>query len=236
MILIAVVEDEVEIRKEIIKNINRGIRNKNTVKIDWYANAEEFFGEKKEYGIIISDIELPGLNGLELGKRIKQQNAETYLVYLTSYEKFACESYIIEAYQYILKSDMEERLPRLIDKIVSIIEKNEKEYIKIGTNQNWNKLYYKDIVYIEKVKGSKYANYVTTKGQYMERISLNQVLENICSSEFILIDRSHVVNINHINRLWKNSVYMDNGDAIPISRVQSMEIKEKITKFWRIKR
>lgn len=53
MILIAVVEDEVEIRKEIIKNINRGVRNKNTVKIDWYANAEEFFGEKKSMVLLL---------------------------------------------------------------------------------------------------------------------------------------------------------------------------------------
>lgn len=236
MIIIAVVEDELEMQQEIVKNINRGIGNDNIIEVDQYFTAEEFLKVKKDYNMVITDIELPGISGLELGRKIKKWNPEIYLIFLTSYSEFAFESYIIEAYQYILKSDMEERLPLLVDKVIHIIEKNEKEYIKVGTNQKWNKIYYKDIIYIEKMKGSKYANYVTSEGQYLERKSLNLILEELHNQEFIFIDRSHIININHINKLWNNIVYMDNGDEIFISRTQGMEIKEKITEFWRIRK
>ena len=76
------------------------------------------------YDLVISDIELPGISGLELGKRIKENNPDVYLVFLTSHSEFASESYIIEAYQYILKKDIEERLSPLIERVVHEIKKD----------------------------------------------------------------------------------------------------------------
>ena len=168
------------------------------------------------YDLVISDIELPGISGLELGKRIKENNPDVYLVFLTSHSEFASESYIIEAYQYILKKDIEERLSPLIERVVHEI-----------------KIYYKDIVCIQKIKGSKYAEYITENGKYMERLSMNQILEQIHSNDFILVDRGHAVNVNHIVRVWGNVIQMDNGEEITVSRVQSSQVKEKITAYWR---
>ena len=132
--------------------------------------------------MVISDIELPGISGLELGKRIKENNPDVYLVFLTSHSEFASESYIIEAYQYILKKDIEERLSPLIERVVHEIKKDYEEYRWVGTNQRKIKIYHKDIVCIQKIKGSKYAEYITENGKYMERLSMNQILEQIKDS------------------------------------------------------
>lgn len=233
MIKIATIEDEENIRQEIVRYIKKGIGSIEGVEVDVYESAEHYLLVGGRYDLVISDIELPGISGLELGKRIKENNPDVYLVFLTSHSEFASESYIIEAYQYILKKDIEERFSPLIERVVHEIKKGYEEYRWVGTNQRKIKIYYKDIVCIQKIKGSKYAEYITENGKYMERLSMNQILEQIHSNDFILVDRGHAVNVNHIVRVWGNVIQMDNGEEITVSRVQSSQVKEKITAYWR---
>lgn len=233
MIKIATIEDEENIRQEIVRYIKKGIGSIEGVEVDVYESAERYLLVGGRYDLVISDIELPGISGLELGKRIKENNPDVYLVFLTSHSEFASESYIIEAYQYILKKDIEERLSPLIERVVHEIKKDYEEYRWVGTNQRKIKIYHKDIVCIQKIKGSKYAEYITENGKYMERLSMNQILEQIHSNAFILVDRGHAVNVNHIVRVRGNVIQMDNGEEITVSRVQSSQVKEKITAYWR---
>lgn len=234
MIRIATIEDEKIIQEEICRVITSVTNHKEEIKVDSYFSAEDYFLAAKAYELVITDIELPGISGLELGRKVRQMNPEVYLVFLTSYSEFASESYIIEAYQYILKKDMQERLPALVDKVVARIKKENSEFFWIGNTRDIKKIYYKEIIYIKKIKGSKYAEYVTADGMYTARLSLNQVFEKIKNNGFILADRAHVVNVNHVKRLRGNTIYMDNGEEIEVSRVQSLQVKEKIAEYWRL--
>lgn len=234
MIRIATIEDEKIIQEEICRVITSVTNHKEEIKVDSYFSAEDYFLAAKAYELVITDIELPGISGLELGRKVRQMNPEVYLVFLTSYSEFASESYIIEAYQYILKKDMQERLPALVDKVVARIKKENSEFFWIGNSRDIKKIYYKEIICIKKIKGSKYAEYVTADGMYTARLSLNQVFEKIKNNGFILADRAHVVNVNHVKRLRGNTIYMDNGEEIEVSRVQSLQVKEKIAEYWRL--
>lgn len=149
MIKIATIEDEENIRQEIVRYIKKGIGSIEGVEVDVYESAERYLLVGGRYDLVISDIELPGISGLELGKRIKENNPDVYLVFLTSHSEFASESYIIEAYQYILKKDIEERLSPLIERVVHEIKKDYEEYRWVGTNQRKIKIYHKDIVCIQ---------------------------------------------------------------------------------------
>ena len=234
MIRIATIEDEKVVQEEICQAITSVIDHKEEIEVDSYFSAEDYFLAAKDYELVITDIELPGISGLELGKKVRQMNPEVYLVFLTAYSEFASESYNIEAYQYILKKDMQERLPALIDKVATRIKKGNSEFFWIGNSRDLKKIYYKEIIYIKKIKGSKYAEYVTADGMYTARLSLNQVFEKINYNGFILADRAHVVNVNHVKRLRGNTIYMDNGEEIEVSRVQSLQVKEKIAEYWRL--
>ena len=46
-----------------------------------------------------------------------------YIVFITSYEEYAAESYRIEAYQYILKQDLEFRLPGVAEQLIEKLQK-----------------------------------------------------------------------------------------------------------------
>lgn len=192
MIKIATIEDEENIRQEIVRYIKKGIGSIEGVEVDVYESAERYLLVGGRYDLVISDIELPGISGLELGKRIKENNPDVYLVFLTSHSEFASESYIIEAYQYILKKDIEERLSPLIERVVHEIKKDYEEYRWVGTNQRKIKIYHKDIVCIQKIKGSKYAEYITEIektycGKEIKTKVLKGVDLSISKGEFVCI-------------------------------------------------
>ena len=233
MIKIATIEDEENIRQEIVRYIKKGIGSIEGVEVDVYESAERYLLVGGRYDLVISDIELPGISGLELGKRIKETNPDVYLVFLTSHSEFASESYIIEAYQYILKQDLEFRLPGVAEQLIEKLQKQKKEFciIKDGTEQV--KLLYKDILYLYKSKGTKYVNYVTTQGVVRERTSLENALKMLNSRQFLLVERGYAVNIKQICRVSGDTIYLEKGYEVPVSKARLAEVKREINLYWR---
>lgn len=73
-----------------------------------------------------------GKAGFDLGRILKAEQKDICLVFLTSYAEFAVDSYVLEAYQYILKRDMKERLPAVLQKIYQEKQKESQNFFWIG--------------------------------------------------------------------------------------------------------
>lgn len=231
MINIAIIDDDEDILKNVRKCVQDEITQKDDAEIFSYTKAKEFLHELEqgqEFDILVSDIEMDEMSGMELGRKIQKQKFQVYLVFLTAYSEYAAESYTLEAYQYILKTDMEKRLPAILRQLIERVKKEKKQYRMIGTPTSKDQVYYRDIICIEKEKGSKYIRYTTTYGAYKERISLTQVNKEFESDGFILIGRRYVMNLNHIAGMQDNTIKMDNGMQIVVSRADFKKVKKQI--------
>lgn len=233
MVRIGVIEDDSNMRRTTKEIISKVIQGYEDIECKEFESAEAFQLEKEEYDIILLDIDLPGMNGVELGKKILRESKDTVLIYLTSYTEYAWESYLIEAYQYILKSNMEERLPLILRKAVGEKVKEKKDYRIFGNSYKKIKLYYKDILYIQKEKEKKYTEYVTKSGTYRERIPFGQILKEIDDARFVPIDRGHAINIQYIDQIDDCIIYMETEEEFKVSRVQLKTVKKHIAKYWR---
>lgn len=102
MIKIAIVDDEEQTREQILRTLKENIQEQHEVEIKLYASGESFF-EKIQKGeaadILFTDIQMQQLDGVELGKLVRRLCPDMYIVFITSYEEYAAESYRIEAYQ-----------------------------------------------------------------------------------------------------------------------------------------
>ena len=172
---------------------------------------------------------MPEMNGMELGKRIREKGSRMYLVFLTAYLEYAAESYIIEAYQYILKEDMEKRLPSILRQLIDRVKREKRQFRMIGTPTAKERVYYRDIIYVEKEKGSKYICYITEYGIYKERITLKKLSEELTSDEFILVERGYIINVTHIASMKDNVIQMDNGVEIIVNRINFRKVREQIS-------
>lgn len=100
--------------------------------------------------IALLDIEMPGMNGIELAKYIKEKNTECIIIFITAYDRFdyAIEAMHIKAFDYLLKPWKEEKLCELINtaienvrsvqKMDSIVH-SQKDIIKDYIDRNYKK-------------------------------------------------------------------------------------------------
>lgn len=233
MIRIGIVDDEEMMRLKIHQCIKEILKKQEPVEIRSYDCAEAFLEEiqkKVHFDILFSDIQMLEMNGLELGKRL--QKDVPYIIYITAYMEYAVESYKISAYQYILKEDMEIRLPQIARKLLNQIHHEYAQFRIVGTNGIQKKIYFRDIIYVYKGKETKYVYYVTTEGEYKERISLNQVWELLEENGFLKIERAYLVNAKHILKLEGNKLFLSDQSQLPISRYRLKEVKLDIAKYW----
>ena len=184
------------------------------------------------YDVLFTDIEMPGTDGILFGAKVKEQLPNTILIFLTAYEKYAVKSYLVKAYQYILKEDMNIRLPNVLKEVIEQICNDRKQYRIIKVNNDFVKVFYKDIVYFKKQKSAKYVQYYTTCGEYKERTTLEKVIQDINDNTFVIVERGYVVNIRHIERMKGNTIYLDNGEKMNISRARASAVKDKIHGFF----
>lgn len=84
---ISIVDDELDITELFSDALCQNIVNVSVLTFNDSVKALEHFTEnKKKYALVISDFRMPNLNGLELLKKIKEQNAEVRTVLISAFE------------------------------------------------------------------------------------------------------------------------------------------------------
>lgn len=119
-----IVDDEYPARKEL-----RFLLNKfdNIEVVGEATNAQEALTLIKalDYSILFLDIEMPGMNGLEVGARVQEMPNPPHVVFVTAYDEYAVRAFEVNAVDYILKPFDEKRLTQTINKIVKITQQQQ---------------------------------------------------------------------------------------------------------------
>ncbi|MBE6884695.1 MAG: response regulator transcription factor [Ruminococcaceae bacterium] len=181
-----------------------------------FSSAEAFlfcYAEEKDFDILLLDIEMGPLNGIELAKKVRAENKEIQIIFISGYQDYISEGYDVEALHYILKPVDSAKLFAVLDRAREKLKKNEQALL-LNTSDGTTRLPLYAIRYLE-VR----SNYVTIHADevFSVKISLSS-LENSLDDSFFRIGRSHVVNMRYIRKITKTEVFLSNGDILPLSR------------------
>ena len=183
------------------------------------------------FDLILLDIEMPGLSGMELTKKISAYLPNVKIIFITSHIKYAIDAFELSIFRYVPKDDLEDRLTLAVADAAKLIELEAgREYI-IQTAGRLEKIPYRDIFYIQR-DGGKNSVICTTTGTSKVRKSLQHIFEELNAPEFIFIDRGYIVNIIHIMKIDASMAYLKNGEILPVSRSHLQDVKQKINHFW----
>lgn len=235
MVRLAVIDDNEEFLHEIERYVMEAVPSEVQICMTLFTAPTEVLNyvEENSFDILIADIEMPEMNGIELGKKLREKLKHLQLIFLTAYPEYAYEGYRIHAYQYIGKNEMEERLPGVMRRLLRRMESEKKKYRWIKTGNEQRKLQFAEILYVHKEKGTKYVTYMTVTGIYRERISMKELKPLLYEQGFIAIDRGYMVNIKHISGISRDSIRLDNEEELCISRGRREEMKKALSHQWR---
>lgn len=164
--------------------------------------------------IIFADIELPGINGIELGKRMKHSYPECYFIFTTAFEEYAVQGYEARAYSYLLKPITSQDVRRTLEQIFR--EKGRKRSVLLKEQGVEVPVSLKDIIYIS--AEDKYTIFYTCETFYLDKISLKECEKLLCRYGFYRIHRKYLVNMSHHKGFGKGVVVLSGSIRLPISR------------------
>lgn len=181
-----------------------------------FASAEAFlfeYEEDKAYDILLLDVEMKNINGIELAKRIRKDNNRAEIIFITSHFEFVGEGYEVDALHYLIKPISLEKLTQVLTKATEKLSV-EPLSVVISSDGETVKLYESDIRYVE-----SFLHYIVIHPKDKEyKIKENMsVFEKRVSDDFYRIHRSYLVSLKHITRISRTSVNIGNTE-LPLSR------------------
>ena len=93
-------------------------------KIFFFTSATELLNslENRVYDLVFLDIEMPDVNGIDLGKNIKHFNEKTHIVFVTSFPQYVLDAFDCHAYHYLIKPANENKIHKIVNSIYLLCE------------------------------------------------------------------------------------------------------------------
>ena len=180
----------------------------------------------KHFDVYCLDIVMPGFDGIELGKEIRDYDKSAQIIYFTSSPEFALDSYAVKAANYVLKPISKEILFSVLNDVLEQIEHKEESSITIKDTQGIHKILLSNLVYAEAMR--RKVLYHLVSGRILECSSrFSEVCDTLLEYHFFIKPhRSYVVNMNYINTIENTEITLQIPDSIPIAQGKGKEIKE----------
>jgi DNA-binding LytR/AlgR family response regulator len=169
--------------------------------------------------LMFLDIHLPKLKGMAFLKTLAHPPA---VIITTAYHQYAVEGFELNVTDYLLKPIEFERFLVAVNKVrivkvspQSIETSDAKDHLFLNVQKKKVKILFSEIVYIESQR--EYIKIVTTKKEYLSKMSTNEIEELLPSNLFKRIHRSFIVSVNKIESYTAEEVEV-NGVMIPVGR------------------
>lgn len=200
-----------------------------------------------DYSVLFLDINMPGMNGLELSRAIQKKNNPPLIIFVTAYEEYALEAFEVNAVDYLLKPFDEKRLGLALAKVRRLIEQRqhppitapqgtvaaekghlnrlpvEKDSKTILLDQN-------DLIYACTQGDNVYIK--TSSDQYVTRYTLKDLEARLSPKIFFRCHRCYIVNLTKIHEIvpFFNGTYTlimndKQQSEVPVSRKQARNLK-----------
>ena len=235
MIKIAFCDDDMEVLHQINELLDRYRveRNEDITYVAFQSPFELLTEIEKGIrpDILFLDVVMPGQNGMDVAKEIRQYDTNMKIIFLTSSPEFAVESYSVGAYFYQLKPIWEESFFRLMDAVLAECEKKKKNSLILRSKDGITRIDLQQLEYCE-VLGRKLLFHLENGAVLESAGSLDDLAGQLMQhSNFFRPHRSFLVNMEYIQNISSRSIKMVNDAEIPIPHGKCSEIKNTYMEY-----
>jgi DNA-binding LytR/AlgR family response regulator len=229
MFRIGICDDESIICSEIeniILNYGKSISEK--IEVDVFYSGEELYEFLKNdncLDMIFLDIELNKLNGIELGRIIRNElkNENIQIVYISSKENYAMELFEVRPLNFLIKPVDDVKIIKIVNKAMELIN-NIDIYFKYKQGHNFCKKEIKDIIYFE--SDNRQVKMVTTTDEITFYSNLSEIHSQLEAHKFFFTHKSYLVNYYHVAEFYYDKLILTNSHVLPISQSKRTEVRK----------
>lgn len=166
------------------------------------------------------DLENDHYNGIDIAQKIRQFRKDSVIIFVTNYIEYAPEGYEVQAFRYLLKSEIKEKLERFLTQALAKLQV-EQQSLDITIAGEPYRVLLSEILYIES-QAHIAVIYAQKKGnqavkEYRFYSSLTKLEDQLSPQGFLRIQKSYLVNMRHLAKLQCKEAVLDNGMVLPVS-------------------
>ena len=229
---IAICDDETAQAENLRKIVMRWIAGSgHSAEISLYNSAESFLFDKGDHpicDILLLDIQMGGITGVELAKRLRDIGMPTQIIFITAFADYITEGYDVDAVHYLMKPVQETKLGEALNKAAIRLSKTEPSLL-LPMDGEMTRIQLSNILYIECF--AHYQEIHAVYGQYKVKMPI-YALEKLLDESFIRCHRSYMAGLKHIVKITKTDVILDNNQAIPLSRRLYEDVNKAFIRYF----
>lgn len=183
------------------------------------------------YDILILDVIMPGENGINAAKEIRQYDSVVNIIFLTSSPEFAVQSYAVGAYFYQLKPVWKEGFFKLMDSVISEYERTREDSLILRCKTGITRISLDRLKYCE-VTGRTLLFHMENGAVWESSGSLDELCDKLGEYEnFLRPHRSFLINMEYIQSISYKAVVMEGSVEIPVPHGKCSGVKNTYLEY-----
>ena len=233
MITCAMCDDELPFAEQLRSLVMAYAKKKRVeLQAETFASAEELLEEIENgagFEILFLDIEMRKMDGIELGKKLRELSYQTLIIYVSGYDQYMRQLFEAEPFRFLSKPLKQEELENVLDKAFERISRFHRELFTIRFGKNVVNLLCRDIVYLESNKRKVIVH--TVRGEYEYYHTLDEAEEELLaiSADFVRIHKAYLVNMEHVEAFQYEKLALRDGTILSISEAHRANVRSR---FW----
>lgn len=189
---------------------------------------------QQRFDLYLLDILMPQLSGIDTGRRLRALGADGEIIYLTSSNDFASDSYDVRAFFYLLKPVDAGKLFQVLDNAVEKIAQRQSSAVLVNTSNGPRRILLERIRFVERV--GRCVRYYCTDGtvdsQTIRVPFRDTVAPLLADRRFYLCGASFVMNFQHVTGVNGQTALLDSGQTVALPRSAATEFKKAWGSYW----
>ncbi len=227
---IAIVEDEAEFSAQLQEYLKK-YQEENDVrfKVSVFSDGAEILEDYQQlYDIILLDIEMPRVNGMDAAEQIRKMDSDVTLMFITNMASYAIRGYEVGALDFVMKPINYYTFSMKLTRVLKRTKQKELQQILLTLSDGVKKIGVNQIYYVE--VQNRMLHYHTDEGEYVVRGTMQSVEQMLLPYPFIRCNHWYIVNLKHVSEVRKNTAVVG-GHELEVSRRNRTAFLKALTEY-----
>ncbi len=231
MLEIAIVEDEESYRNVLCEYLKKYEQEtEEEIHVSIFTDGDEIVENyTAKYDIILMDIEMQFMNGMDAAHKIREVDKEVIIIFITNMAQYAIQGYAVDALDYVLKPISYFAFSQRIQRAVGRMKKREERYINIVSKNGVNKVAVSEIGWIES-EGHRLIYHAKDQVYESTLNSMKKIENELKDCNFFRCNKGYLVNLAHVKAIRDGWAILTNGQVM-ISRAKKTEFQKALITY-----
>ena len=227
---IAIVEDEEQFRSQLTEYLTQYQKeNHLEIKITVFSDGAEILEDyQQEYDVILLDIEMPKVNGMDAAKQIRLKDENVVLMFITNMASYAIYGYEVGALDFVMKPITYYTFSMKLTRALKRAKIQDQKAVLLTLPDGVKKLELSEIYFVE--GQSRMLYYHTIDGDYIVKGTMQSAEQSLAQYPFVKCNHWYLVNLMHVKEVQKN-VAIVGPFELEISRRNKTTFLKALTEY-----